>query len=76
VCSREGLANVSLEMDLVEVSIDYVEVQSENMYNKPKYRRYEMPLIAAIVKCKKCGFEIRSDWKFCPNCSDKIVGKG
>ena len=35
-----------------------------------------MPLIAAIVKCKKCDFEIRSDWKYCPNCSDKIVGKG
>ena len=34
-----------------------------------------MPLIAAIVKCKKCDFEIRSDWKYCPNCSDKIVRK-
>jgi len=32
-----------------------------------------MPVIAAIVKCKKCGYEIRSDWKFCPMCGDKIV---
>jgi RNA polymerase subunit RPABC4/transcription elongation factor Spt4 len=32
-----------------------------------------MPVIAAIVICKKCGYEIRSDWKFCPMCGDKIV---
>ncbi|MFC1915476.1 zinc-ribbon domain-containing protein [Chloroflexota bacterium] len=32
-----------------------------------------MPVIAAVVKCKKCGFEVRSDWKFCPKCGDKIV---
>ncbi len=32
-----------------------------------------MPVIAAVVKCKKCGSEIRSDWKFCPKCGDKIV---
>jgi lipopolysaccharide biosynthesis regulator YciM len=32
-----------------------------------------MPISAVIVKCKKCGFEIRSDWKFCPSCGDKIV---
>ena len=24
-----------------------------------------MPVIAAVVKCKKCGAGIRSDWKFC-----------
>lgn len=35
-----------------------------------------MPVIAAVVKCKKCGFEIRSDWKFCPSCGDKIVCAG
>ena len=35
-----------------------------------------MPLIAMVVKCKKCGFEIRSDWKLCPNCGDKIVCTG
>jgi rRNA maturation endonuclease Nob1 len=32
-----------------------------------------MPVIAMIVKCKKCGYEIRSDWKFCPSCGDTIV---
>jgi len=32
-----------------------------------------MPIIASIVKCKKCDFEIRSDWKYCPNCADSIV---
>jgi rRNA maturation endonuclease Nob1 len=32
-----------------------------------------MPVIATIVKCKKCGYEIRSDWKFCPMCGDTIV---
>ncbi|MFC1962805.1 zinc-ribbon domain-containing protein [Chloroflexota bacterium] len=32
-----------------------------------------MSVIALVHKCKKCGFEIRSDWKYCPNCSDKIV---
>lgn len=32
-----------------------------------------MPIIAKIVSCKKCGFEIRDDWHFCPNCGDKIV---
>ncbi len=35
-----------------------------------------MPPVASIVKCAKCGFEIRSDWKFCPNCGDKIVCAG
>ena len=35
-----------------------------------------MPVIATVVKCKKCGSEIRSDWKFCPNCGDKIVCTG
>ena len=32
-----------------------------------------MPVIAKIVTCKKCGYEIRSDWKFCPMCGDAIV---
>jgi RNA polymerase subunit RPABC4/transcription elongation factor Spt4 len=32
-----------------------------------------MSVIALVVKCKKCAFEIRSDWKFCPNCGDNIV---
>jgi hypothetical protein len=35
-----------------------------------------MAIIAVIAKCKKCGFEIRTDWKFCPNCGDKIVCMG
>ncbi len=35
-----------------------------------------MPLIAALVKCKKCGAEIRSDWRFCPHCSAEIVCAG
>jgi RNA polymerase subunit RPABC4/transcription elongation factor Spt4 len=35
-----------------------------------------MPLIATVVKCKKCGYEIRSDWKFCPSCGDKITCAG
>jgi len=35
-----------------------------------------MPRLACVVVCKKCGFEIRSDWKFCPNCGDKIVCPG
>ncbi|MFQ6122913.1 MAG: zinc-ribbon domain-containing protein [Dehalococcoidales bacterium] len=35
-----------------------------------------MPVIAAVAKCKKCGFEIRSDWKLCPSCGDKIVCTG
>jgi rRNA maturation endonuclease Nob1 len=36
-----------------------------------------MPVIAMVVKCKKCSYEIRSDWKFCPNCGDKLecIGK-
>ncbi len=32
-----------------------------------------MTRIAEIVLCKKCRFEIRSDWHFCPSCGDKIV---
>jgi predicted Zn-ribbon and HTH transcriptional regulator len=32
-----------------------------------------MPVVALLVKCKKCGYEIRSDWKYCPHCGDKIV---
>jgi RNA polymerase subunit RPABC4/transcription elongation factor Spt4 len=32
-----------------------------------------MPVVATIVICKKCKYEIRSDWKFCPMCGDKIV---
>ena len=35
-----------------------------------------MPVIAAIVKCKKCGAEVRSDWKFCPNYADRITFAG
>ena len=35
-----------------------------------------MPVIAIVVKCKKCGAEIRSDWKFCPGCGDKIICTG
>ncbi len=35
-----------------------------------------MPVVASVVKCKKCNFEIRSDWKYCPNCGDKIVCVG
>ncbi len=35
-----------------------------------------MPVMAAVVHCNKCGFEIRSDWKFCPSCGDKIVCAG
>jgi len=38
--------------------------------------KMNMPKLASIVVCKKCGFEIRSDWKFCPNCGDKIVCTG
>ena len=34
-----------------------------------------MPPIAYIVKCKNCGFEIRDDWHFCPNCGDQIICK-
>ena len=52
---------------------------------KPKFVGYNlmydgevgiMPMLACVVVCKKCGFEIRSDWKFCPNCGDKIVCTG
>ena len=32
-----------------------------------------MPEMVVILKCKKCGYEIRSDWKFCPMCGDTIV---
>ena len=32
-----------------------------------------MPVIATAVKCKQYGFEIRSDWKFCPNCGIEII---
>ena len=32
-----------------------------------------MPLIAKVVACKSCGYEVRSDWHFCPKCGDKIV---
>jgi len=35
-----------------------------------------MPIVAIVLKCKKCKFEIRSDCKFCPNCSDQIVCTG
>jgi hypothetical protein len=29
-------------------------------------------VVARIFKCDKCGFEVRSDWKFCPNCAAGI----
>jgi rRNA maturation endonuclease Nob1 len=29
--------------------------------------------VTIIFKCKKCGYEIRSDWNFCPMCGDAIV---
>jgi RNA polymerase subunit RPABC4/transcription elongation factor Spt4 len=29
--------------------------------------------VAIIFKCKKCEYEIRSDWNFCPMCGDAIV---
>jgi RNA polymerase subunit RPABC4/transcription elongation factor Spt4 len=29
--------------------------------------------MVVILKCKVCGYEIRSDWKFCPMCGDAIV---
>jgi hypothetical protein len=32
-----------------------------------------MPGMVVILKCKVCGYEIRSDWKFCPMCGDAIV---
>ena len=35
-----------------------------------------MPISAVIVKCKKCGFEVRSDWNLCPNCGDKLECTG
>ena len=35
-----------------------------------------MPVVAAVVKCKKCGAEIRLDWRFCPHCGSQIVCTG
>jgi hypothetical protein len=35
-----------------------------------------MPVIAVIVKCKKCGAEVRSDWQYCRNCAGKITCAG
>lgn len=32
-----------------------------------------MQKFICIMKCKVCGYEIRSDWKFCPKCGDTIV---
>ena len=32
-----------------------------------------MQKMVGIVKCKKCRYEIRTDWKFCPKCGDAIV---
>jgi predicted RNA-binding Zn-ribbon protein involved in translation (DUF1610 family) len=32
-----------------------------------------MPIVARIYPYKNYGFEIRSDWHFCPNCGDKII---
>ena len=35
-----------------------------------------MPVIAAIVECEKCGAEVGSDRKFCPNYADRITCAG
>lgn len=35
-----------------------------------------MPVIAKIVICHDCKYEIRSDWNFCPKCGSKIVCTG
>ncbi|MDI6815364.1 MAG: hypothetical protein QMC90_04725 [Dehalococcoidales bacterium] len=35
-----------------------------------------MLVVASVAKCKKYDFEIRSDWKYCSNCGDKIVCVG
>ena len=42
------------------------------------YRVYrsEVDLAKVRVKCKKCGAEVRSDWRCCPNCADKITCTG
>ncbi len=32
-----------------------------------------MQKMVGIVKCRKCKYEIRTDWKFCPKCGDAIV---
>lgn len=29
-------------------------------------------VVARIFRCDKCGFKVRSDWKFCPNCASGI----
>lgn len=29
-------------------------------------------VLARVFKCDKCGFEVRSDWRFCPNCASGI----
>jgi hypothetical protein len=35
-----------------------------------------MPVTVAILKCKKCGAEVRSDSKFCPDSADRISCTG
>lgn len=50
--------------------------KSKTHFHKKADERIEMPILAAVTKCKRCSFEIRTDWKFCPNCGDKIVSIG
>ncbi|MFC1896958.1 zinc-ribbon domain-containing protein [Chloroflexota bacterium] len=45
-------------------------------YKWNRWRSPAIPVVANIVKCKKCNFEIRSNWKYCPSCGDKIVCAG
>ena len=35
-----------------------------------------MPVIAGILRCKKCGDKVRSDWKFFPESTDRITRTG
>ena len=35
-----------------------------------------MLVIAAIADCRKCGTEVRSDWKLCSNFANKIICTG
>jgi hypothetical protein len=42
----------------------------------PNRGRCDIPVIAAIVKCKKCVAELRLDWKRCPHYAGKITCTG
>jgi len=44
--------------------------------NNPKERRCDMAIIARTGECKKCGAEVRSDWKSYSNRADKINYSG